>query len=69
MAEGKREDWTTTELAAAGEVDPSLLRYLLLHGKLQGRKRGGVWLIPDQAAQAWLHRKRKRQQKQAPTEP
>ncbi len=55
--------WTTNELAAAGQVDPSVLRRLLTAGKLAGRKAGRDWLIPDADAQAWLARPRRRKPK------
>lgn len=52
--------WTTNELAAAGKVDPSILRVLLLADKLKGSKHGRDWLIPDVEARRWLARPRRR---------
>ena len=55
--------WTTNDLAEAGQVDPSLIRKLLLDGKLAGRKAGRDWLIPDAEARRWLARPRRRKPK------
>ncbi len=60
MSEENRRDWTTTELAKAGNVDPSMLRQLIWASVLPAVKRGHTWLISDADAQTWLNRKRRR---------
>ena len=60
MSEEPQRDWTTTELAQAGDVDPSWLRQAIRTGALRAVKRGHTRLIPDADAQAWLNGKRRR---------
>ena len=60
MSEEVRRDWTTAELAQAGDVDPSWPRQAIRAGTLRAVKRGQTWLIADADAQAWLVRPRRR---------
>lgn len=50
----ERQFWTAQELAKAAGVDDSYIRYLLIHGKVQGQKFGKAWMIADRDAKAFL---------------
>lgn len=53
-----RTDWTVKELAEEAGLKPSRIRQLLIEGKIQGHKRGPIWLIPDSEARRWLENRR-----------
>ena len=50
--------YTTSELAALGNVDQSRIRQLLLDGTLEGEKRGRDWFVFVWSAQQWLEGRR-----------
>jgi len=51
----ERKVWTVSQLAETAGVDGSLVRKLLLAGKLKGTKvTSRLWLIDDDEAQSWL---------------
>lgn len=46
--------WTTISLAKAAGCDPSLLRKLLIAGRLKGTKIGRDWFVGNDEAHRWL---------------
>ena len=46
--------WSTRDLAERAGVDPSRIRQLLIEGRINAGKVGGVWVIPDREAKRWL---------------
>lgn len=53
-------DWTVQELATLAQVSGRYIRIEIERGHLAARKRGGVWLIDDEDAQAWRQAREER---------
>ncbi len=56
--------WTTISLAKAAGCDPSLLRKLLIAGRLKGEKIGRDWFVFDSEARRWLDERQAQRQQQ-----
>ena len=49
-----KTNWTIKELCDEANVTDGYIRRLLLQGRIEGIKRGGVWFIPDSEVKRWL---------------
>lgn len=55
----RTDPWTIKELAEAADVDASYIRRLCIQGKIEGAKKPARdWLIPAQAGEEWLEKRR-----------
>jgi len=46
--------WSVSEVAEAAGADPSYVRRLVAHGRIEGQKAGRTWVIGDDAARRWI---------------
>ena len=53
------QDWNTATLSQAAGVTDAYIRYLLLHGILQGEKFSRVWRVSYEEGLRWLESRQK----------
>lgn len=55
--------WSVTKLAEKAGVTPQAIRFALKEGKMEARKIGNSWVIPDSEAKNWLQSRNKASKK------